>query len=210
MVADGALLEARALCAWRGERQVLRDVSFVLQPGDFLQVLGANGAGKSTLLRILCGLLPAESGDVRWRGSPVSSGSQPFSSELAYLGHLNAVKPELTAQENLQYLAGLRTRLTARDCGAALERVGLGGYAGALARTLSAGQKRRLALARLTIDAALLWILDEPATHLDVEGFGLVEELVRGHLGQGGIVVAAAHQRLLPSEPGMRILDLTA
>ena len=210
MVADGALLEARALCAWRGERQVLRDVSFALSPGDFLQVLGANGAGKSTLLRVLCGLLPPDSGDVRWRGTAVSSASEPFLSELAYLGHLNALKPELTAQENLQYLAGLRMRLTVRDCRAALERVGLGRYAQAFARTLSAGQKRRLALARLTLDAALLWILDEPATHLDVEGFGLVEELLRGHLAQGGIVVAAAHQRLLPNEPGMRTLDLTA
>ena len=131
-------------------------------------------------------------------------------SVLAYLGHLNALKPELTAQENLQYLAGLRMRLTVRDCRAALERVGLGRYAQAFARTLSAGQKRRLALARLTLDAALLWVLDEPATHLDVEGFGLVEELLRGHLAQGGIVVAAAHQRLLPNEPGMRTLDLTA
>jgi len=204
------MLEVRALAANYGKHSALSGVDLDVKPGEIVVMLGANGAGKSTLLRVLCGLLPPDSGDVRWRGTGVSSASEPFLSELAYLGHLNALKPELTAQENLQYLAGLRMRLTVRDCRAALERVGLGRYAQAFARTLSAGQKRRLALARLTLDAALLWILDEPATHLDVEGFGLVEELLRGHLAQGGIVVAAAHQRLLPNEPGMRTLDLTA
>ena len=210
MVVDGALLEARALCAWRGERQVLHDVSFALRPGEFLQVLGPNGAGKSTLLRVLCGLLPAESGDVRWRGTALTANRAAFVSELVYLGHLNAIKPDLTALENLRYLAGLRLRLTVQECRTALEHVGLGHSVGTTARALSAGQKRRLALARLTLERALLWILDEPATHLDAEGVETVETLLRAHLSQGGVVVAAAHQKLLVTEPSMRTLELTA
>jgi heme exporter protein A len=210
MVADGALLEARAICAWRGERQVLRNVSFALRPGEFLQVLGPNGAGKSTLLRVLCGLLPPESGEVHWRGATLATGRPAFCSELLYLGHLNAIKPDLTALENLRYLAGLRTRLTARECRGALERVGLGHSVEIVARALSAGQKRRLALARLTLERATVWILDEPVTHLDAEGVVTVEALLRAHLSQGGMVVAAAHQKLLATEPRMRALELRA
>jgi heme exporter protein A len=209
MVADGVLLEARALCAWRGERQVLHDISFALHPGDFLQVLGPNGVGKSTLLRVLCGLLPPDSGEVRWRGAALAD-RPAFCSESIYLGHLNAIKPDLTALENLKYLAGLRAHLTAQECRAALERVGLRQSVDTVARTLSAGQKRRLALARLTLDRVVLWVLDEPATHLDAEGVETVEALLRGHLSQGGVVVAAAHQKLLVAEPSMRTLELTA
>jgi heme exporter protein A len=208
MVADGALLEARALCAWRGERQVLHDVSFELKPGEFLQVLGPNGAGKSTLLRVLCGLLPPDSGEVRWRGQALSAVRSTYCGALQYLGHSNAIKPDLTALENLRYLVGLRTRLALEDCRAALARVGLADHVGALARTLSAGQKRRLALARLTLERAALWILDEPATHLDAEGVAVVEGLLQSHLSQGGSVVAAAHQKLLAAEPAMRTLEL--
>jgi len=210
MVADGALLEARALCAWRGERQVLHDVSFALRPGEFLQVLGPNGVGKSTLLRVLCGLLPPDSGEVRWRGAALSGNRASYCSELMYLGHLNAIKPDLTALENLYYLMGLRVHVTAQECRAALDRVGLGQSVDSVTRTLSAGQKRRLALARLMLNQAVLWVLDEPATHLDAAGVEVVEMMLRTHVSQGGIVVAAAHQRLLAAERGMRVLELRA
>ena len=124
-MADGAMLEARAVCAWRGERQVLADVSLSVERGQFLQVLGPNGSGKSTLLRILCGLLPPDSGRVTWRSEHVSTTNEPFLRELAYIGHLNAYKPDLTALENLRYLLGLRVRAKATECRSALVRVGL-------------------------------------------------------------------------------------
>jgi heme exporter protein A len=209
-MADGAMLEARAVCAWRGERQVLVDVSLTVTRGQFLQVLGPNGSGKSTLLRILCGLMPPDSGHVSWRSEPVSTTSERFLGELAYIGHLNAYKPDLTALENLRFLLGLRVRATVADCRSALVRVGLEACTDLPARSLSAGQKRRLALARLTLDPATLWILDEPATNLDAEGFALVEHLLKEHVARGGIAVAAAHQRLLAAERCMSALELHA
>jgi heme exporter protein A len=209
-MANGAMLEAHAVCAWRGERQVLSDVSLTVRAGQFLQVLGPNGSGKSTLLRILCGLLPPDSGQVAWRSESVGSARERFLGELAYIGHTNALKADLTALENLRYLLGLRMRATLADCRAALARVGLDSCVGLAARALSAGQKRRLALARLTLDPATLWILDEPATNLDAEGFALVEELLRKHVANGGVAVAAAHQRLLAGESCMSALELGA
>src|SRR5687767_13839315 len=122
-MADGAMLEARAVCAWRGEREVLADVSLTVARGQFLQVLGPNGSGKSTLLRILCGLLPPDSGQVSWRSERVSTTSERFLGDLVYIGHLNAHKPDLTALENLRYLLGLRVRATVADCRSALARV---------------------------------------------------------------------------------------
>jgi heme exporter protein A len=208
MVPDGALLEVRAIEAWRGDSQVLSDLSFAVRGGGFLQVLGPNGAGKTTLLRIVCGLLPAENGDVTWRGEVVTGPMSPLSSELCYLGHQNAVKADLTARENLRYLAGLRVDVDDAACDAALARVGLQGRAGLPARALSAGQKRRLALARLTIEPAVLWVLDEPATNLDAEGTRLVESLIDGQLRRGGVVVAAAHRRLLAGDDRARTLEL--
>jgi heme exporter protein A len=204
------MLEARAVCAWRGERQVLSDISLAIRSGQFLQVLGPNGSGKSTLLRILCGLLPPDSGSVTWRSAAISTTSERFLGELAYIGHLNALKPDLTAFENLAYLLGFRARVVASQCRAALARVGLEVCRDLPVRALSAGQKRRLTLARLALDPATLWILDEPATNLDAEGFGLVEQLLREHVARGGIAIAAAHQRLLANEPCMSALELSA
>jgi heme exporter protein A len=208
MAADGAILEARAVSAWRGERQVLTDVSLVVGRGQFLQVLGPNGSGKSTLLRILCGLLPPDGGSVSWRSAAISTTSERFLSELAYVGHLNALKPDLTALENLSYALGFRVHVTPAACLAALTRVGLDAQSHLPVRVLSAGQKRRLTLARLALDPAVLWILDEPATNLDAEGFALVEQLLREHLARGGIAIAAAHQRLLANDRCMSALEL--
>ena len=140
MAADGAMLEARAVCAWRGERQVLDDISLAIRSGEFLQVLGPNGSGKSTLLRILCGLLPPDSGSVTWRSAAISTTNERFLAELAYIGHLNALKPDLTAFENLDYLLGFRTRVTAGQCSAALARIAAGTVSAAC---VSSGMARR-------------------------------------------------------------------
>jgi heme exporter protein A len=209
MLPDGALLEAREINCWRGERHILRDVSFSVRSGEFLKLTGPNGVGKTTLIRIVCGLLPAESGTVEWRGKVVRSTNDEFHVEMAYLGHLNSLKADLTARENLRFLAGLRQALTDADIDGALDRVGILSRGDLPARSLSAGQKRRLALARLLLSGATFWVLDEPVTNLDTAGISLVEELVTEHVAKGGLALSAAHQRLLDEAPFLRRLELT-
>jgi heme exporter protein A len=209
MLPDGARLEGRAINVWRGDRHILRDVSFSLREGEFLKLTGPNGVGKTTLIRVVCGLLPAETGTVEWRGKAVDGSNDEYHAEMTYLGHLNSLKADLTARENLRFLAGLRESLGDADIDAALDRVGILSRGDLAARSLSAGQKRRLALARLLLSGAVLWILDEPVTNLDVAGIGLVEDLVREHVGRGGLALAAAHQQLLDHEPFLRRLELS-
>jgi heme exporter protein A len=209
MLPDRALLEAREINCWRGDRHILRDVSFDLRGGEFLKLTGPNGVGKTTLIRIVCGLLPPENGTVYWRGTVVRSTSDEYHAEMAYLGHLNSLKADLTARENLRFLAGLRQTLSDADIDGALDRVGIVSRGDLMARSLSAGQKRRLALARLLLSGAALWILDEPVTNLDTAGIELVEELIAEHVNGGGLALAAAHQRLLDQAPFLRRLELS-
>jgi heme exporter protein A len=183
------LLQATGLAAFRGERLVFRDLDFSVDGGEALLLTGPNGSGKSTLLRLLAGLLRPAAGALAWDGEDALSDLPSHARRVAYVGHQDAVKPGLTAAENLQFAA----RLSGAPVGEALAAVGLEELADLPARMLSAGQKRRLSLARLVLSRAALWLLDEPTLGLDaasVERFG---GMLDAHRSGGGSVVAATH-----------------
>lgn len=195
---------------WRGDHHVLRGVQFEVRGGECLQLTGANGAGKTTLLRTACGLAYPEGGEIRWCGQDIRKDLHAFHAQLAYLGHEPPLKAELSARENLHYWVGVRRRLGREELERALERVGAEPWCERPVRTLSAGQKRRAALAGLTLMRVPLWLLDEPTTNLDAEGQKLVGALIDEHLEAGGVALAAAHHELaLSGAQTLRRLELT-
>jgi heme exporter protein A len=204
------MLEVENLHLWRGERHVLRGVHFALARGTCLEVSGANGAGKTSLLRTLCGLIHPEEGRVLWNGRDVRADLPAFHSSLAYLGHEPPLKADLTGRENLRYWIGIRHRLAPGELDAALARVGGAFWGERLVRTLSAGQRRRVALAGLALLAVPLWVLDEPTTNLDAEGRQLVGSLIAEQLTRGGMVIAAVHHGLPEAVPVAQRLELAA
>lgn len=202
------MLGARNFHVFRGDRHVLRGLSFDLEAGRCLQVTGVNGAGKTTLLRALCGLIDLEEGSLLWRAKATSRSDPAYHAELAYLGHEAPLKGDLTGRENLGFAVGLRRPLTAADLTRGLERVGATALADRPVRSLSAGQRRRIALAALWLFGVPLWILDEPNTNLDAQGQALVAGLIDEQLAGGGLVIAAVHKDLLLA-PGRRVgLDI--
>jgi len=161
--------------------------------GQVVHVAGPNGAGKTTLLRVLAGLSTPEQGGVSWQGRPIAANFESYAAGLAYLGHSDALKADFSARENLAHEIGLRRPVTATEIDDALIRVGLGGCRDLPARVLSAGQRRRLGMARVMLTAAPLWILDEPFTNLDHVGALLLSDVIAEHLDAGGAVIIAAH-----------------
>ncbi|HEY0942001.1 MAG TPA: cytochrome c biogenesis heme-transporting ATPase CcmA [Steroidobacter sp.] len=201
-------LEARAAHLWRGEKHLLRGVSFALHSGELLQVVGPNGVGKTSLLRAVAGLLPLEAGEVFWRGQRLPEGRDDFHRELAYLAHANGLKNELTALENLHFGVSIRRAVTTEELRETLQLLRIEACADLPVRALSAGQKRRVALARVMLTRASLWILDEPITNLDKAGIALFESRIAEHMRAGGMILTAAHQLLLQGQPGVRTLEL--
>jgi heme exporter protein A len=202
-------IQAERLQLWRGERHVLAGVDLAVAAGEMLQVTGANGSGKTSLLRTLSGLMHLEGGRVLWAGRDIYEDLPAFHSQMVYLGHEPPLKADLTARENLQYWVGIRRPLSTADVTAALERVGASAWSKQPVRTLSAGQKRRVALAGVTLCAASLWLLDEPATNLDDDGRRLVGSLIDEQLASGGVVIAAVHQDLPVRSAESRRLKLS-
>ncbi len=203
-----ATLEGKHLHLWRGERHVLRGVNFTVAAGQCLQLTGPNGSGKTSLLRTICGLSYPEAGSVHWRGEDIRQDLPAFHAQMTYLGHEPPLKMELTARENLKYWIGVRRRSSDREMAQALEQVGGDRWADRPVHTLSAGQKRRVALAGLLLSAVSLWLLDEPTTNLDVDGQRQVGTLIEEHLASGGLAVVAVHHALQMSPQGLHTLEL--
>ena len=178
---------------WRGDRHVLKGVSLVLAARELLHVSGPNGTGKTTLLRVACGLLRPEQGLVAWQGRPIASARAEYQAALAYAPHEPALKADLTPLENLQFMVGLRRRVRAAELKAHLERVGLEECADLPVRALSAGQRRRAAMARVLASRASLWLMDEPFTNLDRAGCELLCGLLAQHVTTGGLALVVAH-----------------
>ena len=187
--APAPTLCAAGLVVLRGDRLVLDGVDLSLAPGAALLLTGRNGAGKSTLLRALAGLCPPAAGTVTWDGVDVRGEPSRHASRIAYLGHQDALKPGLTLAENLR----LAARLGGGDMPAALAAHGLEGLAGLPVRLLSAGQRRRAALARVLLAGAPLWLLDEPSLGLDAAAQGRLGAALAAHRQAGGMVVASTH-----------------
>lgn len=205
-VQEPVLSVSNLACA-RGERELFRDMNFQVRAGEILLVQGGNGRGKTSLLRLLTGLSTPLAGEIRWRGEPIQRSRERYHSEMAYIGHVNGIKDDLTPLENLRMAAGLAGRsLDEARAEQTLGRLGLARCLDLPTRVLSFGQRRRVALAGLLTAGALLWILDEPLTGLDVHGVALVETLLREHTDQGGLVVMTTHQPL--SLTGARIRPL--
>ncbi|GAB2492083.1 heme ABC exporter ATP-binding protein CcmA [Pseudoxanthomonas sangjuensis] len=202
------LLRARDLGYSRNDAPVFGPLDFSLDAGEALLVQGGNGAGKTTLLRVLAGLLHAETGTIEIEGREPEPAQRARA--VAYLGHLPALKADLSARQNLDFLCGLHGRRPSVPIDAAMAVVGLAGYEDALARQLSAGQKKRLSLARLWLSPAPLWLLDEPYANLDLEGIELVNRMISVHLRDGGATLVTTHGAYAAPPVRTRLLELRA
>lgn len=190
------LLQARQLFCERDERVLFTGLNFELRAGQLTQVLGSNGSGKTSLLRILCGLNDNYQGEIFWCGQPAHEQRETYLASLLYIGHRAGVNRILTPRENLRWSAALHAPADDQRIESALARVGLRAYEDIPCRNLSAGQTQRVALARLIISQAILWILDEPFTTLDVQGVKDLEGLLAEHVDAGGAVLLTTHHQL--------------
>ncbi|TWI12627.1 heme ABC exporter ATP-binding protein CcmA [Aerolutibacter ruishenii] len=200
------LLEARGLRFARNDEPVFGPLDFSVNAGEALLVQGGNGAGKTTLLRVLAGLLRADEGEIDIDGERAKASRRARA--IAYLSHLPGLKADLSAMENLDFLGGLQGRRRTQSPENALAVVGLAGYEDALARQLSAGQKKRLSLARMWLSPAPLWLMDEPYANLDLQGIELVNRMVQAHLREGGAALVTTHGAYAAPPVRTRLLTL--
>ncbi len=201
-------LEAVALACERDWRVLFEHLELQLRAGDMLQISGPNGSGKTSLLRLLAGLMQPSAGQVLLDGVALSERRQALAAQLLWIGHAAGIKDLLSAEENLAWLCALHRPATREAIWAALGAVGLRGFEDVPCHSLSAGQQRRVALARLYLDAPPLWILDEPFTALDKQGVAQLEQHLAQHCGRGGLVVLTTHHSLSCKPLSYRDLDL--
>ena len=200
-------LEARELTCVRGERQLFSGLNLSISAGECLHVRGENGVGKTSLLRILTGLSKPESGEVLWGNQSIVHDTLAYHRDLLFLGHRDALKEDLSAVENLQMYAALdNVALPLEKALATLWRFGLRGRENLPVHCLSAGQKRRLLMARMVTRQAKLWILDEPFNALDFKAVNALQDLIAEHLADDGLVVLTSHQMV--SLPNVRVIEL--
>lgn len=204
-MSTSTLLETRDLGCIRNDRELFANLQFALKAGEMLVVEGPNGCGKTSLLRILTGLRLADSGEIRWRGTLIDRLAGNYYEQVAYVGHHDGVKNELSCLENLR-LARAMGVPSQQDLDDVLERVNLYAYGETEVGSLSAGQKRRLALARLLATDSILWILDEPFTSLDRNSMAMFASLFEDHLEQQGLIVMTSHHEI--SLPGQSVQRL--
>lgn len=207
------LLEAKSLFCERDERVLFEDLSFTLSEGQITQIEGPNGSGKTTLMRMLCGLSSAYEGEIFWRGEPMNARREWFCREHVYFGHLTGIKAPMSAGENLRWMVQcmglpLKGEALSDAIDRALHKVGLHGFEDAPVYTLSAGQKRRVALARLFIEHIPLWVLDEPFTAIDKAGVAELEAMIADHAEQGGAVLLTTHHELNIDQHRLNVVSL--
>jgi len=204
-----SLFAGKNLACRRGGRSVFEGLSFSVSPGDALLVLGANGSGKSSLLRVLSGLLKPADGELLWEDRPLSEMEEDVRGNICYLGHHDAVKPVLTVEENLAFWASLQDGAASHGAVVeeALQRFALTPLRGTAGRFLSAGQKRRLALSRLFLSPARVWLLDEPSVGLDHASLDRLIEAIAAHRARGGAAIVATHTAITMKDAARLSLD---
>jgi len=203
------MLQADNLSCMRGDRRLFAALDFAIDGGELLYVYGHNGSGKTTLLRTLCGLIRPEEGVVRWGGEDIRELREDYARELLYLGHKNGIKGDLTALENLRVASVLDDApVSEQQAWEALGRIGLDGHEDLETKVLSQGQQRRVALARLLVSRAPLWILDEPFVALDQAAVALLQQVIGEHVAGGGVVVLTTHQQVPLTAGSARQLKL--
>ncbi|OOZ39044.1 heme ABC transporter ATP-binding protein CcmA [Solemya pervernicosa gill symbiont] len=189
------LFEAHALECTRDDRVLFSDLDFTLKSGQAMLIEGPNGSGKTTLLRTLCGLISPSNGEIHWCGESIRSLAEEYTREVTYIGHHAGIKEDLTGIENLRISCVLDGfEISEKQAWDTLEKMGLAGHEDLPTKVLSAGQKRRVALARLLVTEAKLWILDEPFTALDKAAVAFLLDVIRKHVDGGGIVMLTTHQ----------------
>lgn len=200
-------LEARALTCIRGERLLFSNLDLCVSAGQCLHVRGENGVGKTSLLRLLTGLSKPEAGEIFFSGKSIHRDAETYRRNLLFLGHRDALKEDLTALENVQMYAALDdVKLSAEKALATLWRFGLKGREDLPVNCLSAGQKKRVLMARMVTRQAKVWILDEPFNALDISAIQVLQDLIVEQLGNGGLVILTSHQTVCI--PNLLVLDL--
>jgi len=208
--APSTLTFAKLGCS-KGGRELFRDVDYTLSSGQWMYLTGVNGVGKTSLLRMVCGLASIGAGDILWNGQSIRKQADAYHQDLCYLGHLNGLQESMTVAENLTFTTALAGRsITERRIRDVIGRFGLHGRSNQLVRHLSQGQKRRVALSRLSLSPARLWVLDEPYVAMDEGGVKMLADLIAEHLQHNGLALVTSHQRVPVGDIPAQMLELKA